>query len=259
MKLVGGSAGAIAVEDERAGDPAVMLVHGMAGDATFWDDVVAALGTTHRLIIPELRGHGRSAVPDSGDYSIEANASDLLMVLDALEVERVVLVGHSFGASVVMEMAARAPARVAGLVVVDGAGDFTHVPPVALSAFLEGLASDHDYAATVEGAVDVALVGARADTERRVRAAILAASRPLVRSIYHALLTYRPTVALDAYPGPVLLVTAPVNSASFALHALRPLLPRQSMAGVSHWIIMDEPAVFARVLDDFLDRTVTRA
>lgn len=253
MKLWQGAAGAIAVEEHGAGSGIpVVLVHGMAGEAGFWHEAMGGLGTIHRLVVPELRGHGRSGTPPDADYSIESNAVDLLGVLEQMGFDRYILVGHSFGASVTIEMAARAPDRVAGLVVVDGAGDFSHVPAAALAGFIAGLASDHEFESTVDGAYDVALAGARPETERRVRASMLAAPRPLVRSVYRSLLSYRPTVALDRYEGPVLLVTAPVNSASFALHALRPLLPRESMPGVSHWVMMDDPGRFAAILDRFV-------
>lgn len=252
MRTLRGGAGALVVEEHGQGPVPVVLVHGMAGDATFWHDAIAALAGRHRLIVPELRGHGRSAPARDGDYSIEANARDLLAVLEQLALPRYLLVGHSFGASIVIEMAARAPERVAGLVSVDGAGDFSHVPADVLTGFMAGLESDESYAATVEGAIDIALAGARPDTERRIRAAILAAPWPLVRSVYRALLAYRPTGSLDRYLGPTLLVTAPANAASFALHALRPLVPRHSVTGVSHWLMMDDPAGFAGVLDRFL-------
>lgn len=252
MKTVRGPGGPIAVEEHGAGSLPLVLVHGMVADATFWRSTVRALGGRHRLIIPELRGHGRSGPAADGDYSIAACASDLEAVLDAFALPRVVLVGHSFGASVAIELASRFPDRVAALVVVDGAGDFAFVPPDALRGFMAGLESDSAYSDTVEGAFDVALDGARPDTERRVRAAILAAPWPMVRSMYRSLLSYHPTESLDCYPGPVLLITAPVNAASFALHELRPTLPRELVGGVSHWIMMDAPVAFARVLEGFL-------
>lgn len=254
MKTFRGTAGPIVVEEHGAGDPPLVLLHGMAGDAGFWTAAIQALGGRHRIIVPELRGHGRSGPATDGDYSIGACAIDLLGVLDALELERVVLVGHSFGGSVAIELSSRVPERVAALVVVDGAGDFSLVPADAISGFLAGLEGEHSYADTVEGAFDVALEGASPDTERRVRAAILAAPWPLVRSMYRSLLSYHPTVALDAYGGPTLLVTAPVNAASFALHELRPKLPRERVEGVSHWIMMDEPVHFAHVLEAFLSK-----
>jgi len=253
VRTVRGPAGPIVVEEHGEGELPLVLVHGMAADATFWRRTVRALGGRHRLIIPELRGHGRSGPASDGNYSIVACAMDLECVLAALELPRVVLVGHSFGASVAIEFASRFPDRVAALVVVDGAGDFSFVPPGALRGFLAGLDSERSYSETVEGAFDVALDGARPDTERRVRAAILAAPWPMVRAMYRSLLSYHPTEALDRYPGPVLLVTAPVNAASFALHELRPTLPRELVAGVSHWIMMDAPVAFARLLEAFLE------
>lgn len=250
--MVRGGAGPIAVEERGAGALPLVLIHGMAGDATFWGGVVRAFGGHHRLIIPELRGHGRSGPAGDGDYSIDACAMDLAAVLDAFSLDRVVLVGHSFGASVAIECAGTFPDRVAALVVVDGAGDFSFVPPEALRGFLAGLDHRDSYAETVEGAFDVALERASPDTELRVRAAILAAPWPMVRAMYRSLLAYRPTDALDAYPGPVLLMTAPVNAASFALHELRPRLRRRHLGGVSHWIMMDEPKTFAWILEEFL-------
>ena len=92
MKTVPGPAGPIVVEEHGAGLLPLVLVHGMAADATFWRATVRALGGRHRLIIPELRGHGRSGPAGDGDYSIAACAADLEAVLSALALPRVVLV-----------------------------------------------------------------------------------------------------------------------------------------------------------------------
>ncbi len=251
MRTVRGTAGAIVLEEHGEGDLPILMVHGMAGDAGFWRSTVAALPTSRRVIIPELRGHGRSALPADGDQSIASHAADLLGVLDQLEVERCIVVGHSFGASIAIEMARMAPTRVAGLVIVDGAGDFTELPAGALAGFRTNLDSADHFLETVEGAIDVALAGAQPATELKVRAAMLAAPHPMVRSIYHALLGYRPTRALAGYPGPALLLSSPSNSADFALHALLPELPHEAVPGVSHWIMMDAPDEMARILDTF--------
>lgn len=252
MRRIAGPVGTIVVEEHGQGSPPLMLVHGMAGDASFWASTMRALGSSYRLVIPELRGHGRSSPSPEGDYSIEGCADDLAAVIGELALERLILVGHSFGASVAMELAGRMPDRVAGLLLLDAAGDFSYVPPEALRGFMAGLAHDGHYAETVEGAFEVALGGATADTERRVRAAILAAPRSVIRGMYDSLLRYRPTRAIDRFPGPVLLVTAPVNSASFALHELRQALPRHAMTGVSHWVMMDHPGAVAGLVEEFL-------
>ena len=252
MRRLSGPAGTLAVEEHGQGPLPVLLVHGMAGEAGFWSSTIRALGPTHRLIVPELRGHGRSTQPANGDYSIEACAEDLAAVIEGLGLERVVLVGHSYGASVAMAAAAQMPGRVAGMVLLDPAGDFSYVPPEALAGFLAGLDHEAHYTDTVEGAFDVALEGASAETERRVRAAILAAPRPMIRTMYHSLLRFKPLAALDGYSGSLLLVTAPANAASFALHELRPQAPRKAIAAVSHWMMLDHPKAVASLLEEFL-------
>lgn len=252
MRTVRGNAGAIVLEENGDGGVPILLVHGMAGDAGFWRSTADALSTASRVIVPELRGHGRSALPADGDYAVASHAADMLGVLDQLAIDRCIVIGHSFGASVAIEMARTAPTRVAGLVVVDGAGDFTGLPAGALDAFRARLDTDEHFLETVDGAIEVALVDAALGTELKVRAAMLAAPRPMVRSIYHALLSYRPAVALSAYPGPVLLVSSPSNSADIALHALLPHLPHEAVPGVSHWIMMDAPEMTALMIDTFV-------
>lgn len=252
MRHLPGPAGTLAVEEHGHGPLPVLLVHGMAGEAGFWASTIRCLGPYYRVIVPELRGHGRSSPPADGDYSIEGCADDLAAVIDGLGLERVVLVGHSFGASVTMALAARRPEQVAGMVLLDPAGDFSYVPPEALAGFLAGLDHEAHYAETVEGAFEVALEGSSAETERRVRAAILAAPRPTIRKMYHSLLRFKPASALQAYSGQLLLVTAPANAASFALHELRPDIPRQAITAVSHWMMLDHPKAVAGVIETFL-------
>lgn len=250
MKHVTGTAGTIAVEEHGHGDGIpIVLVHGMAADASFWHATVRGLAARHRVLIPELRGHGRSAPPTDHVWEVAAFADDLAAVLAELHLERVMMVGHSFGATVVLDLLARHPARVAGALLLDPAGDFSYVPPEALRGFTAGLDDERHYADTLEGAIEVALDGAQPDTERRVRAAFLAAPHAMVRGMYRSLLAYRPTAAVDLYPGPVELVTAPVNAATFALHALRPALPRTALRDVSHWVMMDDPARVARLIE----------
>lgn len=252
MKEIAGPAGQLVVDEYGSGGLPLMLLHGMAGDADFWRETVGALGNRRHLIIPELRGHGRSSPSADGAYTIRGFADDVVAVLDDLQLPRVVIVGHSFGASVAIEVASLVPERIAALVLVDPAGDFSFVPSEAIAGFLDGLDHDESYTATVEGAFDVALESAHPETERRVRAAILSAPRPLVRAMYHALLGFHPVGRLDRYTGPVLLVTAPVNASTFALHELRPALPRRRMEGVSHWLMMDKPVIFAGIVEEFL-------
>ena len=98
------------------GRPLVIL-HGLFGT---WENLgasVKALAEHWDVIAPDLRNHGRS--PHSDEHSYPLMASDLVQLLDSLELESVSILGHSMGGKVAMEFALTYPARVDKLIVVD--------------------------------------------------------------------------------------------------------------------------------------------
>ncbi len=100
--------------------PPFLLVHGLASNCRLWGGVAARLSELgHPVVAPDLRGHGRSDKPETG-YDFATMAADLLAVLDALGWQRTVVAGQSMGGNLVLELAARAPARVVGVAGVDG-------------------------------------------------------------------------------------------------------------------------------------------
>ena len=97
-----------------------LLVHGLASNARTWDGVAGRLCELgHAVTSVDLRGHGMSAKPDDG-YDFASLARDLLGVLDHLGWEKAVVAGQSTGGNLAVELASRAPTRVAGAVGVDG-------------------------------------------------------------------------------------------------------------------------------------------
>lgn len=101
------------------GADAVVFLHGWACDASFWDAQMAALGANRRVIAVDLLGFGKSDAPEV-EYTQELLAQSLAAVLDAAQVRRAVLVGHSMGLSVAKKYIDAHPERVAGLFIVDG-------------------------------------------------------------------------------------------------------------------------------------------
>jgi pimeloyl-ACP methyl ester carboxylesterase len=105
--------------DGRAA-PAFVLVHGLASNARMWDGVAADLvADGHRIATVDLRGHGRSSKPD-GPYDIPTVADDLASLIDHLGLERPIVAGQSWGGNVAVELAARHPNSIRGIVCVDG-------------------------------------------------------------------------------------------------------------------------------------------
>ncbi len=105
--------------DEGTGDPTFVFVHGFSCCHEDWDLQRAYFRRTARVVTCDLRGHGRSAA--SGDtWTIDACASDVAGLLEELNIDDAVLVGHSMGSRVVLRCYLDVPHRVRALVFIDG-------------------------------------------------------------------------------------------------------------------------------------------
>ncbi|MEP6757687.1 MAG: alpha/beta hydrolase [Actinomycetota bacterium] len=104
---------------QDSGVPTAVLHHGLASSQHIWDLMVPALSRTFRVVTFDARGHGRSGKPGAG-YGFDHTVADTLAVLRATRARRPVLVGHSWGAMVALELAARHPRALGGVVLVDG-------------------------------------------------------------------------------------------------------------------------------------------
>ncbi|HEX6255792.1 MAG TPA: alpha/beta hydrolase [Euzebyales bacterium] len=102
---------------DTGGDGApVVLLHGLQVDGLSWLRTAQALAPSHRVVMPDLRGHGRSGRVHT-TASTGVHVDDVTTVLDAADVECPVVVGHSLGAEVAGFLAARG--RMRGVVLVD--------------------------------------------------------------------------------------------------------------------------------------------
>lgn len=97
----------------------IVMLHGVASNMSRWSEFVehTSLKQTWDMLRPDLRGHGESF--SRGRLSLEIWCRDLRDILDAEGYEQALLIGHSLGAQVAVQFAARYPARVRGLVLID--------------------------------------------------------------------------------------------------------------------------------------------
>jgi pimeloyl-ACP methyl ester carboxylesterase len=107
----------IHVEEQGSGDFALVFLHYYGGSSRTWDKVIAALPKSYRTFAMDHRGWGESDAPASG-YGLADLADDAQGVIEALELNRFVLIGHSMGGKVAQLMASRRPNGLAGLVLV---------------------------------------------------------------------------------------------------------------------------------------------
>ena len=106
------------MRERPGGAPELLCLHGLASNALWWDPVGELLAPRHRVVAVDLRGHGLSDRPERG-YGFADVVSDLVALLPQLGLQQPVAVGHSWGASVALELAA-AQSSVRAVVCVDG-------------------------------------------------------------------------------------------------------------------------------------------
>jgi 3-oxoadipate enol-lactonase len=97
----------------------VVLIHGHPFDHTMWAPQIAAFSGLYQVITPDLRGYGKSALPDTAATTFEDYATDVLGLMDSLRIDSFHLGGLSMGGQIIMEIFRQAPERVKSLIFAD--------------------------------------------------------------------------------------------------------------------------------------------
>lgn len=122
MRVPGDGGVMLAVRDHETPSTSargLLLHHGLASSQRIWDLMLPRLTRRFRIVTYDARGHGLSAKPPSG-YGFDPVVADVRAVIRATHLRRPLIAGHSWGAMVALELAARHPRAVRGAVLVDG-------------------------------------------------------------------------------------------------------------------------------------------
>lgn len=236
------------------GGPPLVLIHGWACDATYWDAQVAAFAPRQQVVTLDLAGHGRSGAGRT-EWTVPAFAADIQAVLDGLDLRGVILVGHSTAGPVIVEAARRVPDRVAGLVAVAALQDVEfRFEPAELEEFLAPFQQDFR---TSTLAFARGLVGDGGDPGLAAAIAADMASAPAGLSIeaLRALFSFDLPAALRDVGAPILAL----NPAAFPTeleHNRRyaPQFELQTLTGVGQFPMREAPASFNRSLEQAVAR-----
>jgi len=136
----------IAYAIRGSGSPALVFIHGWMCDQTFWDAQVGPFSGSNVVVTIDLAGHGRSGM-NRDEWSLMAFGADVQAVVEHLDLDQIILVGHSMGGPVALEAARLMPDRVIGVIAVDALqnADFEFGPDQK-ARFLA--AWDEDFAGT---------------------------------------------------------------------------------------------------------------
>lgn len=236
------------------GDPALVFVHCGGCNRGFWDGQMAYFAAKHRVVALDLAGHGQSGVGRK-DWTMSAFGEDVVSVVEALGLKRVVLIGHSLGGPAVLEAARRMPGRVAGLVLVDSWVDFEQrIAAEEMEKYLAALQAD--YRATTTAMTSQYLFSASTPepVKARVLEAVLSGPQEIGVAVVRSSMTYSPLPALREIKAPICAISSdlfPTNLEGNRRYA--PGYQAAIMKGVGHYLMLEQPEAFNALLADALD------
>lgn len=103
---------------DRGHGPVIILLHGLGSCADDWKPQMEALATSHRVIAPDFRGHGKSSVASS-PFSMQTLAKDIKALTEHLQLNKYQVVGFSLGGMVAFELALLCPADIVAMVIIN--------------------------------------------------------------------------------------------------------------------------------------------
>lgn len=242
--------------DGEAGKPWLLLSNSLAADLTMWDDQMALLTRTHRVLRYDTRGHGQSAAP-AGPYSFDDLVADMVALLDHVGAERADVIGLSLGGMTALGLGLAHPERVRRMVVCDARAD---APAPFVQSWDDRIAAIRagGMAAVVDGTLARWFTpAADASVPERAKAMILATSPIGYEGCAGALkrLDYLRHLGGMTVPVRYVVGAEDMGAPPPAMRAMAEATPGASfveIAGTAHVPNMENPAAFAAALGDFL-------
>ena len=237
------------------GETALVFVHGWLGNVEWWTPVMERFAPSYRVVALDLAGHGSSG-RERGEWTVERFADDVVAVVRALDLERVVLLGHSMSGAITVQAARVLRERVVLLVPVDTLNDAEwDLPPEVWAEFFGGLRADFPNA--VEGFFRgmLFLPSSPADVIARVVGEARAADPSIAVPMLERGRDFDLKAALRALRIPVHAINSDANPTN--LETNRKYVERfdvEAMAGVGHWPMLENPGAFGDALERVLSR-----
>ncbi len=243
------------IEERGGGELSLVFLHYWGGSSRTWRNVIAALPKTYRTIAIDQRGWGKSDAPASG-YALADLANDAQGVIEALDLKRYVLVGHSMGGKVAQLVASRRPTGLAGLVLVAPSPPTPMaIPPEAREAMTAAYAMRESVATTIDQVLTAKALS-RKDREQVIEDSWRGAAQAKVawpRSTSQENIT-REVAAINA---PTIVIAGELDRVDSVGVLRAELLSRISHAalyvlpGTGHLSPLESPQEVAQLIGDF--------
>lgn len=242
--------------------PPVILLHGLMLSGACWTPLAQALEKDYDLIMPDARGHGYSSAPNHG-YCYNNLATDVINLIDALELDAPVLLGHSMGGMTAAVVASQQPQRLRGLILAD---------PTFLTPQLQREVHESDVAdqhrQILNRPKEDYLAEARVRNSHRSRKVIELFAQARYQTSIRAFEILTPpnpdyVQLIKTLNVPSLLVIGDAGSivspaVAAELSELNPRLEVAQIAGAGHAVPYDQPERFSAVVQNFLHTMSTK-
>jgi len=235
------------------GEPLLLFIHGWTCRRDYWQPQLAFFEEHHKVAAPDLPGHGNSKAGDRQHWSVATFGLDIAAVARALAPERLILIGHSMGGAVALEAARRLGDMVAAVVLVDtfviDYGGLSAETIQAIAAPFEA-----DFSSAIAGLVEQTSTAATpALLKERLVCEMSAADPAWALPVWRDLLAWDPGPAFEELRVPIHAVNGALIPDS-ARERCAPFVRETVIPGAGHFLQMEDPAGFNRVLDGVLAR-----
>jgi pimeloyl-ACP methyl ester carboxylesterase len=251
VKIIGPQGMLSTISSRNLGRPQVLFIHADPGQASQWAPVIKTLGSDTDMVAFDARGAGSSDAARNDDYSYEARATDVEAVAKNAGFDRFFLVAHSAGSAVALRYAADHADQVRGVYLLDPLLNPASLPPDVrdgMIATLEGPKAEEfwtGYVASIAGD-NKAIVDKVVSSAKRIT--------PDARIGYtKAMLSWDAKAALNAYNGPMFILSTPTTDNPGALYRVRTDIPHNVASSLGHWLQLDQPDMVAHSIHNFLD------
>ncbi len=243
----------IKYEVRGKGDPALVFVHGWSCDRSYWSAQLPYFARNHLVVAVDLAGHGESGL-DRKEWSMGAFGEDIVAVVRKLDLDKIVLIGHSMGGPAVIEAARRLPEGVIGLVVADFLQDFERkYSQEFVDGWIDSLRPD--YAAAVKKFVAEVLFTRKSDAALVERISQDMSSAPqavgigAIRAEFDFLNDL--TRIVKDVEAPITCINSDVEPTRTEVNRrYAPGFKAKIMAGVGHFNMMEDPDTFNALLEE---------
>lgn len=231
--------------------PALLLSHGYSATSQMWRDQVVTLSRSHKVIVWDMRGHGRSDSPyDQSEYSHERSVEDMAALLDVVGVERAIVGGLSLGGYMSLAFHLAHPERVRALIIIDTGPGFKSD---------DARQRWNAHALEILSKLETQGLSYLSSTTRERSTSSHQSADGLMRAAL-GMLTQRDASVIKSLPNikvPTLIVVgandAPFHNAAQYMAEKIPNAKKIVIPEAAHAVNIDQPVIFNKTVCDFLE------